>query len=1776
MEQEEDENEFYFVKEPIMKQMRENQAVSSPGRRGILCDLNQQQMTGPKNENPASAQHAWACHNAVEKVGSDLSVDCFHVPLQFCDDDDEVFFGPISEKERRRAKKFASRKTIVFDPGFRHDKRTPRRTIDPNEMRLQGIKEGDENSPTLSAMEKEPFPGKKGYSSLSSMSSVGSVNITLPKYSTESNSIAMHSSCSLASQRISDNKAKLNLDSFETIPLGLDTVDSESDFLPVVNARRSEMSLDSLNITRDSLESTKVSYLPETAFPAASDKKSDLHHSWSNPTHTPGGTRRESQRQVQEYLTYLESTSSCSAFSDDAASPDPNGHSKISVKDACHALLSLQIAGDDDNNSKEDSIVPACLVPSEEKLKNCSAVELRNEIPTDEDKGTKTPDTSTSVSEFGGSASTCSSSLLWHQCSHSDCTSSGSSCSYVTSSANESEEIDGSDDDEDEPLARRKLFLESTSPVSGSATRSQSKSSSFNLPSYDGQISDFVDAETIVAVSIQTVEDANAPDDFVPETCKISATDVPFDNAQSECQTSRDVPAKSPVNETPDLPGKMLSAKKGLPAYLELLKVEDITADSEVIEKDLDIIENIECEAVPQLLAKIPADSKTFETTHVAEVNTVDSSSDDGIWNETVDSRDGSSFSDSSQDEVVFHYYSNNKRTLGTCIEEEEEDEEAEEEVADVQEETAIILASLAGQTENDLCRIRNQSTLTSILLDSLEYSADSIKMNSVVAIHPPGQETEQKDAMGEIKRKGSCIDAKSPREATRTSKKMCNTPAKEQAIDISNVSDSECPTPESPKDEAIKDECTPSQPSSLTSLSHTLTGSVALCNGVHSVGLYSPRVRFGSTSSEDALCTNKLRPSSTTSTASDSSSDCIVISPEGKSNKPVDSEDAIKIIELSSDSDSECEMFEENRLDVHESLYSTVRCPRASDEISDVSNFFSMPFAGYASVKVKTEPMESLESKHMNQNEMSSGDSSDSSFEVVSENETKAGPVKEPVESESVEVSKSSARIVAELVEAAEEESFHQPKPDGVTVQARTEAEFEILGVSKTCAYFSALSIEPDPEDKDIVPEQLATLENAVVQNEKKTSLEFEAVYSNWTPIDVKEEPIDLAGEEKDVTATDGEAEKSESLRVMEATTTHPIASAASMTNVSIMNCLVDSGPHSWMDLPHDIRSITSCEIGSKWTDLGPMSSESKTLQTTDNDQQNMSDLLSVSNDSAVQSLEHISTDDAIPWNGGRLEGRTPSSFSESSQEDSGEHEDVPLQVSSPNANLEVFGAETLQSMHTSQAFPSLGALPSVAFGSPNSWFFPPQSLTSADISPERKCDPHVQIKNESCSGFFSYVAKQNEPSSPPFIKQEPEPESPAGAIVSSCEQMQPFKQCSSDKVDGLTTGISFIRSVEDDYSHGHHFKQEDDRIKREDMNRPVPILQALDMPAHITPAESSDEKHVFTSVSDVDFNTMMDIDEVEACEPEGYLSLVSRAVLLGSTDREYDAVSSSDKISSARPDGDNNVAGSGRTLEEKLRELKRLQDEKMKLKEKIENAKSPCSKQKTNIFKQPNAEPPRSAMKKTAHPVLDLTPKHLTKVTKQNTKANGLPRVRLRLQTPGHNTVVRHSPAVKAVSKIKWTEALVVEPEYHTPSKAVRTNKPILVEKPGHVFPYQDEKPSPVGFSRLARTRTLGRKSLEARYAKLLVKEEMERDAQVKAASRGRGKGARHGAKKAPPMDWSQASPKVDTGLTGRRNRGGRPGGIKMEPLDSPRQLVTPVKQEPGSMRPGSSKKK
>ena len=64
------------------------------------------------------------------------------VALPFCDDksddeENEIFFGEITDKERRIADKYGKRRTILFDPRFRKDKKLMRNTIDNANERLQ-------------------------------------------------------------------------------------------------------------------------------------------------------------------------------------------------------------------------------------------------------------------------------------------------------------------------------------------------------------------------------------------------------------------------------------------------------------------------------------------------------------------------------------------------------------------------------------------------------------------------------------------------------------------------------------------------------------------------------------------------------------------------------------------------------------------------------------------------------------------------------------------------------------------------------------------------------------------------------------------------------------------------------------------------------------------------------------------------------------------------------------------------------------------------------------------------------------------------------------------------------------------------------------------------------------------------------------------------------------------------------------------------------------------------------------------------------------------------------------------------------------------------------------------------------------------------------------------------------------------------------------------------------------------------------------------------------
>ena len=46
------------------------------------------------------------------------------------DEEEEVFFGPVTEKEQRKASKHSKRKTAVFKPGFRQDAKLMRYTMD--------------------------------------------------------------------------------------------------------------------------------------------------------------------------------------------------------------------------------------------------------------------------------------------------------------------------------------------------------------------------------------------------------------------------------------------------------------------------------------------------------------------------------------------------------------------------------------------------------------------------------------------------------------------------------------------------------------------------------------------------------------------------------------------------------------------------------------------------------------------------------------------------------------------------------------------------------------------------------------------------------------------------------------------------------------------------------------------------------------------------------------------------------------------------------------------------------------------------------------------------------------------------------------------------------------------------------------------------------------------------------------------------------------------------------------------------------------------------------------------------------------------------------------------------------------------------------------------------------------------------------------------------------------------------------------------------------------
>ena len=62
------------------------------------------------------------------------------------EEEDEVFFGEVSEKEKHKASKYAKRRTILFTPGFRDDRKLMRYTMDPARLAALVEESGAANS----------------------------------------------------------------------------------------------------------------------------------------------------------------------------------------------------------------------------------------------------------------------------------------------------------------------------------------------------------------------------------------------------------------------------------------------------------------------------------------------------------------------------------------------------------------------------------------------------------------------------------------------------------------------------------------------------------------------------------------------------------------------------------------------------------------------------------------------------------------------------------------------------------------------------------------------------------------------------------------------------------------------------------------------------------------------------------------------------------------------------------------------------------------------------------------------------------------------------------------------------------------------------------------------------------------------------------------------------------------------------------------------------------------------------------------------------------------------------------------------------------------------------------------------------------------------------------------------------------------------------------------------------------------------------------------------
>ena len=80
------------------------------------------------------------CVSCCLIVSCSLCSRC-QIPLQFCDQDseDEVFFGKICNKEKKKSEKYSKRRTVVFTPGFRKSHKLMRYTIDRANKELRAM-----------------------------------------------------------------------------------------------------------------------------------------------------------------------------------------------------------------------------------------------------------------------------------------------------------------------------------------------------------------------------------------------------------------------------------------------------------------------------------------------------------------------------------------------------------------------------------------------------------------------------------------------------------------------------------------------------------------------------------------------------------------------------------------------------------------------------------------------------------------------------------------------------------------------------------------------------------------------------------------------------------------------------------------------------------------------------------------------------------------------------------------------------------------------------------------------------------------------------------------------------------------------------------------------------------------------------------------------------------------------------------------------------------------------------------------------------------------------------------------------------------------------------------------------------------------------------------------------------------------------------------------------------------------------------------------------------